>query len=80
MRTAVDYEIHIAGAVPGDVLGGLEDVQVLTQPLTSTLSGTVTDLAALHGLINRLHGAGLQLIEVHRPVNRLGTVAASDDK
>lgn len=78
--TAVEYEIHVAGDVPDDVLSGIEDVQVLTQPLTSTLTGTVTDLAALYGLINRLHSAGLPLIEVHRPANRPGTATASADR
>jgi len=81
---AVEYEIRVAGAVPDDILGGLTGVQVLIQPLTSTLTGVVPDLAALHGLINRLQGAGLPLVELYRPAKGPRTAgsssaAASDD-
>jgi hypothetical protein len=76
---AVEFEIRVAGTVPDDVLGGINDVEVLVQPMTSTLTGAVTDLAALHGLLHRLQSAGLSLIEVHRPVTRSRSATADDD-
>ena len=67
---AMDYEIHISGAVSDQVGKQLGDVQVTVQPAGTLLSGTVPDQAALHGLINRLHGAGLDLVEVRTQVPR----------
>lgn len=64
--TAVDYEIRIEGLVPDEVLDEIEGVQVAIQPLATTLRGTVVDQAALHGVINRLQGLGLELVEVRR--------------
>jgi len=72
-RAAVDYEIGITGAVPEDILSGIEDVVAVVQPLTTILTGAVTDQAALHGLINQLHGAGLELLEVRRSARQPAT-------
>jgi hypothetical protein len=47
--------------------------------MSSTLTCAVADLAALHGLLHRLQSADLQLIEVHRPVNRFRSASADND-
>ena len=64
--TGLDYEIRVAGLVPNDVLEEIENVRVAIQPVGTTLRGTVVDQAALHGVINRLQGLGLELVEVRR--------------
>ena len=70
--TVLDYEIRVTGTVPGHILQQIEDVRAVVLPVMTTLTGTVADQAALHGLINRLHGAGLDLIEVRRPAGGRG--------
>ena len=64
---AMDYEIGITGPIPDGALRGIDDVVAIAQPEATILTGAVTDQAALHGLINRLHSAGLELLEVRRP-------------
>ncbi len=63
----LSYEIRVSGEVPVDVLEELDDVLVTVQPVSTILRGTVVDQSALHGLINRLYVAGLELVEVSRP-------------
>jgi hypothetical protein len=62
----MDYEIGITGPIPGGALSGVDGVVVVVQPEATILTGAVADQAALHGLINRLHVAGLELLEVRR--------------
>jgi len=64
--TALDYEIRVEGVVPSDVLAEIDGVRAAIQPLGTILRGTVVDQAALHGVINRLQGLGLELVEVRR--------------
>ena len=80
MPAALDYEIHISGVVPAQVVAQLMGVRMITQPAGTVLTGVVDDQAALHGLINRLHGAGLDLIEVRTQVpGSIGRRASNDD-
>ena len=60
------YEIRVTGSVPNSVLEEIEDVQVFEQPVESILRGAVEDQAALHRMIDRIQGLGLDLIEVRR--------------
>jgi len=62
----VRYEIRVTGTVPSSVLEEIEDVQVFEQPVESILRGAVEDQAALHRMIDRIQGLGLELIEVRR--------------
>jgi len=62
----VHYEIRVTGSVPNSVLEEIEDVQVFEQPVESILRGAVEDQAALHRMIDRIQGLGLDLIEVRR--------------
>jgi hypothetical protein len=63
---ALDYEIRVLGLVPDDVLEEIENVRATVQPVGTILRGTVVDQAALHGVLNRLQGLGLELVEVRR--------------
>jgi len=60
------YEIRVTGEVPEEVLEEIEGVQVTTQPVETILRGSVADQAALHQMIARLQGLGLELTEVRR--------------
>jgi len=62
----VHYEIRVTGTVPNSVLEEIEDVQVFEQPVESILRGDVEDQSALHRMIDRIQGLGLELIEVRR--------------
>jgi hypothetical protein len=64
--TGLDYEIRVAGVIPDEVLEEIENARATIQPVGTILRGTVVDQAALHGLINRLQGLGLDLVEVRR--------------
>jgi hypothetical protein len=65
-RAVMDYEIGVTGPIPDGTLSNVDGVVVAVQPEATILSGAVADQAALHGLINRLHVAGLELLEVRR--------------
>ncbi len=64
--TDVRYEIRVTGTVPSAVLEEIDDVHVFEQPVESILRGAVEDQAALHRMIDRIQGLGLELIEVRR--------------
>jgi hypothetical protein len=60
------YEVRISGLVREDVLQDCGDVSVATTDASTVLSGSVSDQAALLGLLQRLRALGLDVIEVHR--------------
>jgi len=64
--TPVEFEIRVAGVVPPEMLAELLDVVMSVQPVGTVLTGSAIDQAALHGVINRIRGHGLQLVEVRR--------------
>ena len=61
------YEITVEGVVGPTVLGALEGFQVDgTTPGRSRLVGEVVDQSALHGILERLEGLHVTLVDVHR--------------
>ena len=70
--TAVEFEIRVAGTVPDELLGCIGDVEILVQPMSSTLTCAVADLAALHGLLHRLQSADLEFHRRHHPLPVIG--------
>ena len=48
------------------MLEEFEGVHVVVHPTTTVLRGPVVDQSALHGLLGRLQGLDLELIDVHR--------------
>jgi hypothetical protein len=60
------YEIRVAGVVSAAELGELEGMQVSSDGTCLRLSGDVVDAAALHGILARLSGLRLRLVEVTR--------------
>jgi hypothetical protein len=67
--TTLDYEIRVSGQVPATLLEEFEGVRVVVHPVVTVLRGPIVDQAALHGILNRLQGLDLELIDVHRIVD-----------
>ena len=64
---ARSYEIRIRGRIPRAELEEFENLQSTTvEPAQTVLRGTIRDQAALQGVLARLHGLGLELLEVRR--------------
>lgn len=60
------FEVHVRGELRPEVLDELEFMTAKRVPAETVLSGVVPDQSALVGLINRLQGLGLELVEVRR--------------
>jgi hypothetical protein len=58
------YRIEVLGHLPAGLAAEFADFTIQPGPHT-TLSGPVTDPAALYGLIARLESLGLTLLSVH---------------
>jgi hypothetical protein len=61
------YEITVDSAVGPLALEALEGFEVVEiSEGQSRLVGAVTDQAAFHGMLNRLHDLRLEIVEIHR--------------
>jgi hypothetical protein len=64
---AVHYEIRIEGLLDQRWSAWFDGLQIASQPGGVTvIAGPVTDQAALHGLLAKVHDLGLPLISVRR--------------
>jgi hypothetical protein len=66
------YQVRVSGVLPDELLAELQDLTVSVEPPETLLHGAMPDQSAVVGLISRIHGLGLRLIEVRR-------LAADDD-
>lgn len=60
------YQVRISGTVPAELIVELQDLTVTVEPPETVLHGSLPDQSAVVGLISRIHGLGLRLIEVRR--------------
>ena len=62
------YEIRIRGRLTPGVASEFQTaaLAVRVAPVETVLSGYVADQSALHGLLRRIEGLGLELVEVRR--------------
>ncbi|WIM98428.1 hypothetical protein ACTOB_002028 [Actinoplanes oblitus] len=60
------YQVRVSGVIPDEVLAELRDLTVSVEPPETVLHGNLPDQSAVVGLISRIHGLGLRLIEVRR--------------
>ena len=65
MLARVQYQMHVVGRVGPAASEVFADFGVRVEPTATVLSGAL-DQAALHGLIARVRGLGLELVDVHR--------------
>src|SRR6478672_5712835 len=59
------YEITFSGQAGRTLRAQFDDCQVSTCPDTTTLRAELPDQAALPGLVERIVGLGLEIIDVH---------------
>jgi hypothetical protein len=60
------YQITFSGQADTTLRAQFDDCKVTTGPDTTTLRAEVPDQAALSGLVQRIAGLGLEVIDVHR--------------
>ncbi|WP_436533119.1 hypothetical protein [Actinoplanes sp. HUAS TT8] len=60
------YQVRVSGVIPDELLDELRDLTVSVEPPETVLHGNLPDQSAVVGLISRIHGLGLRLIEVRR--------------
>jgi hypothetical protein len=60
------YQVRVSGAIPAELLAELHNLTVSVEPPETVLHGSLPDQSAVVGLISRIHGLGLRLIEVRR--------------
>jgi hypothetical protein len=60
------YQLRVEGSIPSDLVRDLDGLKVSVEPAETVLSGTLPDQSALFGVLVRIHGLGLQLLEVRR--------------
>jgi hypothetical protein len=65
MPARVQYQMHVMGRVGPAACGVFAEFGVRVEPTPTVLSGAM-DQAALHGLLARVRGLGLELVDVHR--------------
>ena len=58
------YEITVQGHLGDGVAAAFDEFDVRTAAGTTTLHGDVVDQAALHGVLDRIAGYGLVLLDV----------------
>jgi hypothetical protein len=66
VMTATNYQVRVSGMIPSDLLAGLSGMTISVEPAETVLYGELPDQSALVGLLSRMHGIGLRLIEVRR--------------
>ena len=59
------YEITFSGQAGRTLRAQFDDCEVTTTPETTTLRAELPDPAALPGLVERIVGLGLEIIDVH---------------
>ncbi|GAA3383630.1 hypothetical protein [Cryptosporangium minutisporangium] len=60
------YQLRVSGVIPPELLAELRDLTVSVEPPETVLHGSLPDQSAVVGLIARIHGLGLHLVEVRR--------------
>jgi hypothetical protein len=60
------YEMTFAGRAGKTLCAQFDDGNVATGPDTTTLRAELADPAALSGLVQRIAGLGLEVIDLHR--------------
>ena len=59
------YEISFLGPAGTMLRAEFDDCEVSVGPDTTTLRVDLPDQSALHGLLQRISGMGLELVDVH---------------
>ena len=60
------YEIRVKGRVGKELASRLDGFDAEIEPAETILRGPIDDQDALHGLLERVQGFGLELVEVRQ--------------
>jgi hypothetical protein len=60
------YELRIKGRLGEALLGTFAGFDAEVEPVETVLRGDIEDQAALHGVLERIHEAGLEIVEVRK--------------
>jgi hypothetical protein len=60
------YEVRIKGRLGEALLGTFAGFDAEVEPVETVLRGDIEDQAALHGVLDRIHEAGLEIVEVRK--------------
>jgi hypothetical protein len=60
------YELRIKGRLGEALLGSFAGFDAEVEPVETVLRGDIEDQAALHGVLERIHEAGLEIVEVRK--------------
>lgn len=60
------YEVRVSGIIPAELLSELHELTITVEPPETVMHGPLPDQSAVVGLISRIHGLGLRLVEVRR--------------
>jgi hypothetical protein len=72
------YQVRVSGMIPAELLSEMRDLTVSVEPPGPVLHGSLPDQSAV-GLVSRIHGLGLRLIEVRRlPADEASDPAGED--
>jgi hypothetical protein len=63
------YQVRVSGVIPAELLAELRGLTVRVEPPETVLQASLPDQSAVLGLISRIHGLGLRLVEVRRLPN-----------
>jgi hypothetical protein len=61
-----EYEICVKGRLTPPLTASFEGMQAAVHAGDTTFTGPIPDQAALHGLLDRVAGLGLELVTVRR--------------
>ncbi|MET8473018.1 hypothetical protein ABZY90_23920 [Streptomyces sp. NPDC006422] len=61
-----DFEIRIRGRIGDAFRSAFDELTVVLRPAETVLLGAGLDQAALYGILDRIQGLGLELLEVRR--------------
>ena len=60
------YEIRVAGEVPPHVIDDFALIVMAVDPVGTTMRAEVLDESGLHGVLDALRRAGIELLDVRR--------------
>jgi hypothetical protein len=69
------YEFRVRGRLGETMLASFAGFDAEVQPVETILRGSITDQAALHGVLEQIEALGLELVELRQMDERRESVA-----
>lgn len=72
-RATTQYEIRVRGRLSDRLLSAFPEMHARMRDHETVLTGNLSDQSALYGVLGRIEGLGLELLEVRRPTAQAHT-------